>query len=116
MNVLNKSLKKKGYKFPMNLEAFSCDTHSNANNMLKVFEMKYKLDMYKVLRPMFDPNGYAKDVLQIGSIIKHITTIEDYWADSKNEFESQDRAFARLTINQVKMYKVNIDVGVEDDG
>ncbi len=56
--------------------------------MLKVFEMKYELEMYEVLRPMFDLNGYASEVFQIGSVIKHITTIEDYWVDCKDEFES----------------------------
>ena len=115
--MLSGSLRKKGYKFPMKVGAFSFETRSNAKNMLKVFEMKYKLEMYKVLRPMFDPNGYARDVLQIGSVIKHVTTIEDYWVDCKDEFESRDHVFARLTVDQVKMYKVNIDVeGVEDDG
>ena len=37
---------------------------------------------------MFDPNGYARDVLQIGSVIKHVTTVEDYWGDCKDELES----------------------------
>ena len=46
--------------------------------MLKAFKNKYKLEEYEVVRPMFDPNGYARDVLQIGSVIKHVTTIEDY--------------------------------------
>ena len=73
--------------------------------------------MHKVLRPMFHPNGYAKDVLQIGSLIKHISIIKDYWVDYKDEFKSQDCAFARLIVDQVKLYEVNIDVdGVEDDG
>ena len=58
--------------------------------MLKAFENKYKLEEYKVVRPMFDPNGYARDVLQIGSVIKHVTTIEDYWENCKDELESQD--------------------------
>ena len=84
--------------------------------MLKVFEMKYKLEMYEVLRPMFDPNGYARDVLQVGSVIKHITTTEDYWVDCKDEFESPDHAFIGLIVDQVRMYKINIYVeGVEDD-
>lgn len=101
----------------MKVEAFSYDTWSDAKNMMKVFEKKYKLDMYEVLRPMFNPNGYARDVLQIGSMIKNITTIKDYWANCKDEFESRDWAFARLKIDQVKMYKINIDVeGVKDNG
>ena len=45
MNVLSGSLKKRGYEFPMKVGDFSCDTHSDAKNMFKVFEMKYKLDM-----------------------------------------------------------------------
>lgn len=103
VNVLSKSLKKKGYEFPMKLGDFSYDTHSDAKNMLKVFEMKYKLDMYEVLRPMFDPNGYAWDVLQIGTVIKHITRIKDYSIDCKDEFKSHDQAFTRLIVDQVKM-------------
>lgn len=45
--------------------------------MLKAFKNKYKLEEYEVMRPMFDPNGYSKDVIQIGSIIKHVNTMED---------------------------------------
>ena len=75
MNVLSGSLKKKDYKFPIKVVAFNCESHSNAKNILKVFEMKYNLEMYEVLRPMFDPNGYAREVLQIGNVIKHVPTI-----------------------------------------
>lgn len=50
-------------------------------------------------------------------MIKHVTTIEDYWADCKNELESRDRAFAKFTMDQVKTYDINLDVeGLEDDG
>jgi hypothetical protein len=43
--------------------------------------------------------------------------IDDYWADRKDNFKSHDGAFARLTVDQIKVYKVNIDVdGIEDDG
>ena len=88
MNLLSGSLKKKRYEFPLKVEAFSCESRSNAKNMLKVFEMKYKLEIYEVLRPMFDPKGYSREVLQIGSVVKHITTIEDYWVDFRDEFKS----------------------------
>lgn len=47
----------------MKVGAFSCDSKSEAKNMIKEFEKKYKLDMYEDLRPMFDPFRYAKDVL-----------------------------------------------------
>ena len=63
MNVLSKTLKKKGYEFPMKVGAHSCESHLDAKSMLKVFEMKYKLEAYEVLRPMFNLNGYARDVL-----------------------------------------------------
>ena len=70
-----------------------------------------------MVRPMFDLNGYARDVLQVGSVIKHVTTMEDYWVDCKDELESRDRAFARLTMDQIKTYGINLDVeGLEDDG
>ena len=88
VNVLSGSLKKKGYEFPMKVGAYSCESRSDAKNMLKAFEMKYKLEAYEVMRPMFDLNGYVRDVLQIASVIKHITTVEDYWVDCKDEFES----------------------------
>ena len=117
VNVLSASLRKKGYELPIRVGAYSCDTRPDAKNILKAFESKYKLEEYEVVKPMFDPNGYARDVLQIGSVIKHVTTMEDYWADCKDELESRDRAFARFTVEQVKMYGVNLDVeGIEDDG
>lgn len=47
----------------MKVGAFNCETHSNTKNMLKLFEAKYKLEMYEFLRTMFDPNGYAREVL-----------------------------------------------------
>ena len=63
VNVLRRSLKKKGYEFPMKVGAYSCESYSDANNIFKVFKMKYKLEMYEVLRPMFDSNRYAREVL-----------------------------------------------------
>ena len=77
VNMLSANLRKKGYEFPVKVGAYSCESRSDAKNMLKAFE-KYKLQEYGVLRPMFDPNGYTKDVFQIGSVIRHVTTIEDY--------------------------------------
>ena len=65
---------------------------------------------------MFDLNGYARDVLQIGSVIKHITIVEDYQVDCKDEFESQDCAFTRLTVEQIKTFNINLNAkGLEDD-
>lgn len=95
---------------PIKVGAYSCESRSDAKNMVKAFEGRFKLQEYEILRPMFDPNGYARDVLQIGSIIKHVTTIEDYWTDYKDELESQDCAFARFTMDQVKTYNINSDV------
>ena len=85
--------------------------------MLKMFETKYHLEMYEVVRLMFDPKVYAREVLQIGGTVKHITTIEDYWDNCKDEFESFDHTFSKLTVRQAKTYGVNLDVeGIEDDG
>ena len=64
VNLLSHSLRKKGYDFPIKVGAFNCDYKSEAKNMMKEFEKKYKIDMYEELRPMFDSYGYAKDVLQ----------------------------------------------------
>lgn len=86
--MLSASLKKKGYEIHLKVGAYSCKSHSDAKNMLKAFETKYKLEEYEVVRSMFDPNGYAREVLQIGSVMKHVTTIEDYWEDYKDELES----------------------------
>ena len=117
MNLLSASLRKKGYEFPMQVGAFSCESRLDAKNMLKMFETRYSLEMYEVVRPMFDPRGYARDVLQIGGTVRHITTVEDYWADCRNEFESRDRAHTRLTVGQVKTYGIDLNVeGLEDDG
>lgn len=63
VNMLSRSLKKNGYEFPMKVGAFICESHSDAKNMLKVFKIKYKLEMYEVLRPLFDLNGYTREVL-----------------------------------------------------
>ena len=77
MNVLSGSLKKKGYEFPMKVGVYSCESQCDVKNMLMAFEMKYTLEAYEVIRPMFNPNGYTRDVLKIWSMIKHLTTIED---------------------------------------
>ena len=117
VNVLSTSLRKKGYEFPIWVGSYSCESWSDAKNMLKAFENKYKLEEYEVVRPMFDPNGYVRDVLQIGSVIKHVATIEDYWVDCKDDLESQDRAFSKFIVDQVKTYGIDLDVeGLEDDG
>ena len=50
-------------------------------------------------------------------MIKCITTTEDYWLNCKDEVQSHDWSFARLIVDQMKMYKINTDIeGVEDDG
>lgn len=73
--------------------------------------------MYKVLRPMFDPNRYAREVLQIKSLIKHINMVKDYQVDCKYEFESQDHAFSRFIVGQVNFYQIDIDVeGIQEEG
>ena len=49
--------------------------------------------------------------------MRHITIVEDYWANYRDEFKSCDHAHARLTIGQVKTYGIDLDVeGLEDDG
>ena len=62
VNLLSASLREKVYEFPMKVGAFSCESYSDVKNMLKTFETRYSLEMYKVVRPMFDARGYAKDV------------------------------------------------------
>ena len=62
VNLLSRSLSK-GYDFLMKVGAFNFNSRSEAKNMIKEFEKKYKLDMYEELTPMFDPYRYAKDVL-----------------------------------------------------
>ena len=48
VNVLSGNLKKKGYKFPMKVGAYSSRSQCDVKNMLKAFEMKYKLEAYKM--------------------------------------------------------------------
>ena len=65
---------------------------------------------------MFDPNGYAREVLHLGRVIKNITIVKDYQVDYKDKFESQDCAFSRFTVGQVKLHQIDIDVkGIEDN-
>ena len=117
VNMLSTNLRKKRYEFHMKVGAYNCESWSDAKNILKAFENKYRFEEYEVVRPIFDPNGYAKDVLQIGSVIKHVTTIEDYWEDCRDELESWDHAFSRFTVDQIKTYGIDLDVeGLEDDG
>ena len=47
MNLLSSSLRKKGYKFPMSVGAFSYESWSDAKNMLKMFKKRYSLEMYE---------------------------------------------------------------------
>ena len=50
-------------------------------------------------------------------MIKHITTVEDYWADCKYEFESRDHAYTKLIVERIKTYGINFNIeGLEDDG
>ena len=83
----------------MKVGAFSCDSKSEAKNMIKEFEKKYKLDMYEGLRPMFDLYEYTKDILQIDGTMEHMVTVEDYWANCQDEFKSHERTFSRLTMD-----------------
>ena len=40
VNVLSANLRKKGYEFPIKVGAYSCETRSNAKNILKAFKRK----------------------------------------------------------------------------
>ena len=40
VNVLSANLRKKGYEFPIKVGAYSCETRSDAKNILKAFERK----------------------------------------------------------------------------
>ena len=60
---MSMSLRKKGYEFPMKVGAFNYESQSDAKNVLKRVETRYHLKMYEVVRPMFDPKGYAREVL-----------------------------------------------------
>lgn len=59
VNALSAGLRKKRYEFPIKVGAYGCESRSDAKNMVKAFEGKFKLQEYEVLRPMFDLNGYA---------------------------------------------------------
>lgn len=101
----------------MKVVAYSFDSYFDAKNMLKVFKSMYKLKEYEFMRPMFNPNGYARDVLQIRSVIKNATTLEDYLENCRDELESHDRAFSRLRVEQIKTYGIDLNVeGLGDDG
>ena len=78
VNLLSESLRNKGYEFPIKVGAFSYELQSNAKNMLRTFETRYSLEMYEEVRPMFNPRGYARDVLRIGGMVRHITIDENY--------------------------------------
>ena len=49
--MLSVGLRKKGYEFPIKVGAYSCESISDANNMVKAFEGRFKLQEYEVLRP-----------------------------------------------------------------
>ena len=40
VNALSASLRKKGYEFPIKVGAYSCESRSDAKNILKAFENK----------------------------------------------------------------------------
>ena len=65
---------------------------------------------------MFDLYSYAKYILKIGGTVKHVVTMEDCWADYQDEINSCVQSFARLTIEQINTFRVNINVeDIEDD-
>ena len=117
VNELCSVMKKAGIPFLILLGGYSCALRSNAKNAVKNFEDRYKLASHEVIRLQFDTVDYIKDKLQLGPSYKHVSALEDYWANCVDEVECREGFFYRMIVDQVKLYGVNINMGgVVDDG
>ena len=75
----------------------------------------YHLGWYRA-RQGFDPNGLIK--VSHGNEFKHVPTIEDFWANAKDDFHVRKLAFSRLSVNMMRDIKwrgLDIPDQLEDD-
>jgi hypothetical protein len=96
---------------------YSCASRSNTQNLVKIFEGKIKLLNYEVYRPQYDLMGFVRDHLKLRHSYRHVLDIEDYWSECLNEYQTREKLWSRLTLDEIKMYNNNIDVSdLADDG
>lgn len=106
-----------GISFPIVAGPYSCASRSHARNLAKSFDSKIKLIDYEVIRPQYDQVNFVRDHLKLGYTHRHVPNIEDYWAGCYNEYQTRERYWSRLTINEIKLYNDIVDVyDLADDG
>ncbi len=85
--------------------------------MVKIFDGKIKLLDYEVLGPQYDPVNLFRDHLKLGYAYRHVLDIANFWPRCLNEYQTQERFWSRLTIDEIKLYKKKFDVSdLADDG
>lgn len=75
----------------------------------------YHLGWYRA-RQGFDPNGLIK--ASHGNTFKHVPTIEDSWANARDDFHVRKLVFSRLSMNMMRTIRwrgLDIPDQPEDD-
>ena len=103
-----------GVSFSIIIGNDSCPNRATFEAAEKELEW-YHLGWYGA-RQGFDPVGLIK--ASHGSEFKHVPTIEDFWANAKDDFHVRKLAFSRLSVNMMRDIRwrgLDIPDQLEDD-
>lgn len=85
-------------------------------NLIESSQKRYKFDEYYVIRHHFDASNYIKQNLQLGPNFNHIPSLQDLWANCKDDIEMRERSWSPLIVEQIRIQNILIDIkGLYDD-
>lgn len=105
---------KTGVSFSIIIGNDSCPNRATFEAAEKELEW-YHLGWYRA-RQGFDPVGLIK--ASHGNKFKHVPTIEDFWANAKDDFHVRKLAFSRLSVDMMRSIRwrgLDIPDQLEDD-
>ena len=96
---------------------YSCSSRLDAWNLVKKFERKIKLLDYEVLWLQYDLVNFVRDHLKLGYAYRHVLNIEDFWFGFLHKYQTQERFWSWITIDEIKLFNNFVDVfDLADDG
>ncbi len=116
-SVVKDNLPKQNWKliFHIKLSSFVCSSMDNAS-IIGSDLLGFNLGFYH-RRMDFDSKGYATETLGLEMHPLTISYLEDIWEDCRNEEEVLQKDHTRLTLQQIKAFKLKFNVeGIMDDG
>lgn len=103
-----------GSTFPIELGRYRCKTIQDTL-ALKHELSSMNLEAYTFCLD-FDDKDFAHPLFELRLEFSHVPQLEDFWANCDADYEVRKRWWSRLTLKQIKEFKLQMNVkGVQED-